>query len=114
MTPQPVKAEKEYPYQDGDTIVLGPEIFASVDEKTVAWKGQNYEKQEAKAEAAEPIKRLDVDISLLGSDDWKTVCDQALDNIADALSTDDLPPEVEAAIELAMKKGVRLAAGLNV
>lgn len=103
---------KDYPYQDGDTLVLGPEIFASMDEKTVAWKGRNYDLQVAEADA--PPQRLDVDIKLLGSDDWQTVKDQALDNIADALSTDNLPEEVAAAVELAMKKGVRLAAGLNV
>lgn len=106
--------KKDYPYQDGDTIVLGPEIFASLDEKTVAWKGQNYEKQEAKSADPAPRPRLDVDISLLGSDEWRTVCDQALDNIASTIGTDNLHPDVEAAVELAMKKGVRLAAGLNV
>lgn len=42
---------KTYPYPDGDTLVLGPEIFASIapnsadlpDEDTViAWKGENF------------------------------------------------------------------------
>ena len=32
----------EYPYQDGDTLVLGPEVFVSADRKTICWKGVNY------------------------------------------------------------------------
>lgn len=35
----------EYPYLDGDTVVLGPEIFASQDGSVVCWKGDNYVEQ---------------------------------------------------------------------
>lgn len=34
--------------EDGTTIVLGPEIFASADETVINWKGQNYVPQQAK------------------------------------------------------------------
>ena len=32
-----------YPYESGDVIVLGPEIFVSKDKKVISWKGCNYE-----------------------------------------------------------------------
>jgi hypothetical protein len=35
---------KEYPYKDGDVIVLGPEIFVSSDGKVISWRGENYYK----------------------------------------------------------------------
>lgn len=36
---------QEYPYQDGDITVLGPEIFASNDGAVISWKGDNYVRQ---------------------------------------------------------------------
>jgi hypothetical protein len=33
---------KSYPYNDGDTIVLGPEIFVSADGAVICWRGENY------------------------------------------------------------------------
>lgn len=32
----------EYPYPDGDTTVLGPEVFAADDESVISWRGENY------------------------------------------------------------------------
>lgn len=32
----------DYPYPDGDVLVLGPEVFASEDEGWICWRGQNY------------------------------------------------------------------------
>lgn len=32
----------KYPYEDGDVIVLGPEIFVSKDKSVISWKGENY------------------------------------------------------------------------
>ncbi|MFJ6069098.1 hypothetical protein ACIQHU_39415 [Streptomyces tendae] len=40
MTPSP-----QYPYQDGDVTVLGPEIFASKDDTVISWRGENYVRQ---------------------------------------------------------------------
>lgn len=40
-------ASVDYPRLEGDTIVLGPEIFSSADEKVINWKGQNYVPQVA-------------------------------------------------------------------
>lgn len=37
--------EQVYPYEEGDTIVLGPQIFASADSEVINWKGTNYVKQ---------------------------------------------------------------------
>lgn len=31
-----------YPYQDGDTYVLGPEVFAAKDSSVISWRGVNY------------------------------------------------------------------------
>ncbi len=39
--------DRQYPYQDGDVTVLGPEIFASPDGAVICWKGVNYERQAA-------------------------------------------------------------------
>lgn len=38
---------RQYPYQDGDVTVLGPEVFASADGQTISWKGVNYVLQPA-------------------------------------------------------------------
>lgn len=35
-----------YPHQEGDVTVLGPEIFASNDGKTICWQGRNYVPQD--------------------------------------------------------------------
>lgn len=37
---------QEFPYQDGDVTVLGPEIFASKDGAVISWRGENYTRQE--------------------------------------------------------------------
>lgn len=36
----------DYPYIDGDEIVLGPEVFASAAGDVICWKGRNYVPQE--------------------------------------------------------------------
>jgi hypothetical protein len=33
---------KEYPYEEGDVVVLGPEIFAAKDGGVISWKGENF------------------------------------------------------------------------
>jgi len=37
----------QFPYQDGDVTVLGPEVFASKDDTVISWRGENYTRQEA-------------------------------------------------------------------
>jgi hypothetical protein len=32
----------DYPYREGDFLILGPEIFASIDGRVISWKGENY------------------------------------------------------------------------
>ena len=39
--------DQHYPYPDGDFTDLGPGVFASSDGKTISWRGDNYERQEA-------------------------------------------------------------------
>jgi hypothetical protein len=34
--------QDKYPYEEGNVIVLGPEIFASNDRNVICWKGNNY------------------------------------------------------------------------
>jgi hypothetical protein len=36
---------RNFPYQDRDVTVLGPEIFASNDGQVICWKGHNYVRQ---------------------------------------------------------------------
>lgn len=36
------KQVQEYPYPDGDFVVLGPELFTDRDGKVISWKGANY------------------------------------------------------------------------
>jgi rubrerythrin len=38
---------KEYPRQDGDFTVIGPECFASEDGSVISWRGENYVRQAA-------------------------------------------------------------------
>lgn len=40
----------EYPYENGDVIVLGPQVFVSRDEAVLNWEGRNYVPQEDPAE----------------------------------------------------------------
>jgi hypothetical protein len=35
----------EYPHENGDVIVLGPQVFVSRDEAVLNWKGRNYVSQ---------------------------------------------------------------------
>lgn len=51
----------EYPHQDGDFTVLGPEIFASADGAVICWKGENYVRQE-------PVKRALDELGVPGPD----------------------------------------------
>jgi hypothetical protein len=34
--------EPLYPFQSGDTLVLGPEIFVAIDGDVICWKGKNF------------------------------------------------------------------------
>lgn len=38
----PIPIAKEYPYEDGDVIVLGPELFVYNDLRVLCYKGQEY------------------------------------------------------------------------
>jgi hypothetical protein len=42
MDPKDVVDPQEYPYSDGEFIVLGPEIFVTNDGGVICWKGVNY------------------------------------------------------------------------
>lgn len=41
-----ISPSPEYPYQDGDFIVLGPEVFVSADGGVICWRGRNYVPQD--------------------------------------------------------------------
>lgn len=45
---------REYPYSDGDVLVLGPEIFVSSDGRVISWGGTNYVIQVEPPEEDEP------------------------------------------------------------
>ncbi|HMG45658.1 MAG TPA: hypothetical protein VK611_30290 [Acidimicrobiales bacterium] len=51
-----------YPHEDGDTIVLGPEIFATKDGSVISWKGENYSRQNDRLRiaAARALERAEV------------------------------------------------------
>ncbi|MFE6412596.1 hypothetical protein ACFVOR_37315 [Streptomyces sp. NPDC057837] len=70
---------QDFPYQDGDVTVLGPEIFASNDGKVLCWKGDNYVPQNrlnlahrarrAKKHQLDDILRALCDIGFMKDDD---------------------------------------------
>jgi hypothetical protein len=70
---------RQFPYQDGDTTVLGPEIFASNDGQVICWKGDNYVPQKrlqlahqarrAKEHQLDGIRRALCDVGLIEDDD---------------------------------------------
>ena len=74
MAPSP-----EYPHQDGDVTVLGPETFASNNGTVICWKGENYVPQKrlrlahqarrAKEHQLDDIRRALCDIGFMEDDD---------------------------------------------
>lgn len=50
---------KEYPYEEGNVVVLGPEIFAAAVEgrRVISWKGENFVPQEQPDQNYEEIER---------------------------------------------------------
>lgn len=32
----------EYPYEEGDFIILGPEVFTDKNQEVICWRGDNY------------------------------------------------------------------------
>jgi len=64
-------ASVDYPRLEGDTIVLGPEIFASTDEKVINWKGRNYVPQPEK-NPQPPLKeyRQGEEVEAMKNGDW--------------------------------------------
>lgn len=70
---------QDFPYQDGDVTVLGPEIFTSSDSKVISWKGDNYvpekrlrlahKARRAKEHQLDDIRRALCDIGFMDDDD---------------------------------------------
>jgi hypothetical protein len=51
----------EYPHENGDVIVLGPQVFVSRDEAVLNWKGRNYVSQAERDRLRAVVERaLDV------------------------------------------------------
>lgn len=44
---EPPEDRAQYPFEDGDVIILGPECFASKDGNVISWRGENYINQSA-------------------------------------------------------------------
>lgn len=40
--PEDYEPDPAYPYEDGDTLVLGPECFVASDGSVLNWRGQNF------------------------------------------------------------------------
>ena len=53
----PNEPELAYPYEDGDVIVLGPDVFAAKDGSVLSWRGENYIPHAVSLEAAEEAAR---------------------------------------------------------
>ncbi|WNN95188.1 hypothetical protein SEA_MAGRITTE_237 [Microbacterium phage Magritte] len=53
-------AQKTYPFEDGDVIVLGPEIFSAKDGSVLNWKGVNYVPQKVKDMQPKELKAYSV------------------------------------------------------
>lgn len=64
--------QKTYPYEEGDTIVLGPEIFAAKDGSVLNWKGQNYVPQKEKNLQPKDLKEYSVgeNVEVQKAGDW--------------------------------------------
>ncbi|MFF8910599.1 hypothetical protein [Streptomyces olivaceoviridis] len=70
---------REFPYEDGNVTVLGPEIFASKDGAVISWRGENYVPQKrlqlahqarrAKEHQLDGIRRALCDIGVIEDDD---------------------------------------------
>jgi hypothetical protein len=70
---------REFPYQDGDITVLGPETFASDDGAVLSWRGVSYVPQKrfqlahqarrAKEHQLDGIRRALCDIGVMEDDD---------------------------------------------
>lgn len=100
---------REYPYQDGDVTVLGPETFASNDGAVISWKGDNYVPQKrlrlahqarrAKEHQLDDIRRALCDIGLMEDDDPYSHADLAdvIRQSGRALAVDLTAPDVGAA-----------------
>lgn len=43
------QARPGYPHEDGDTLVLGPEVFVAKDGSVLSWRGANFVPQNAPA-----------------------------------------------------------------
>ena len=37
-----VAPPQQYPYREGDVVVLGPEVFVGMQGRVINWRGQNY------------------------------------------------------------------------
>lgn len=63
---------EEYPRAEADTIVLGPEIFASTDRKVISWQGQNYVPQkEANPQPALSAYKDGEQIEVMKNGEWR-------------------------------------------
>lgn len=52
---------KLYPFQDGDLVVLGPEVFADAEGRTICWRGVNYVRQSDLHEALVTLSAPEAD-----------------------------------------------------
>jgi hypothetical protein len=52
-------APKHYPYRDGESVVLGPGVFASSDRTTINWQGANYVMQDFPAPTVGTVPSTD-------------------------------------------------------
>ncbi|MFG2900948.1 hypothetical protein ACGFZH_28165 [Streptomyces zaomyceticus] len=86
----------QYPRQDGDTTVLGPEIFASSDGQVISWRGMNYVPQPAPA-VGQPAEAHDTDEALLTASERKFLHYFALDEAAEEMSLGDGFTDVDQA-----------------
>lgn len=68
----PEAAVRTYPYEENETIVLGPGIFASADRSVLNWEGQNYVPQKAVSEEPTPLKSYESGqyVTVLKNGDW--------------------------------------------
>lgn len=67
-----MEAAGAFPYKEGDSIVLGPEVFVTQDGSVLNWRGQNYVPQ-IETEATDPeLKdyKLGEKIQVIKNGDW--------------------------------------------
>lgn len=77
-----IPLEVAYPFEDGDTIVLGPGVFASKDGSVLNWNGQNYVPQPSPVAKTLKDYKVGDQVEVLKNGDWLPGGVQSKDSVS--------------------------------